>query len=82
MQFRECDDGEGAERNCYRRLQWPERLDLIHVAMLLFSRLGRCPACYRGAAAPWLDLGGVSSGSVVKKIVRVGGWGPPNRGMW
>ena len=38
MQFRECDDGEGAERNCYRRLQWPERLDLIHVAMLLFLR--------------------------------------------
>ena len=80
MQFRECDDGEGAERNCYRRLQWSERLDLIHVAMLLFSRVGRCPACCRGAAAPWLDLGGASSGSVVKKIFRVGGWSPPNSG--
>ena len=78
MQFRECDDGEGAKGNCYRRLQWPERFDLIHVAMLLFSRGGRCPACCRGAAAPWLDLGGASSGSVVKKIVRVGGWSPPN----
>ena len=43
MQFRECDDGEGAEGNCYRRLQWPERFDLIHVAMLLFSRVGRYP---------------------------------------
>ena len=80
MQFRECDDGEGAEGNCCRRLQWSERLDLIHVAMLLFSRLGRCPACCRGAAALWLDLGGASSGSVVKKIVRVGGWSPPNSG--
>ena len=78
MQFRECDDGEGAKGNCYRRLQWPERFDLIHVAMLLFSRGGRCPACCRGAAALWLDLGGASSGSVVKKIVRVGGWSPPN----
>ena len=80
MQLRECDDGKGAEGDSYRHLQWLERFDLIHVAMLLFSRVGRCRACCRGAAAPWLDLGGASSGSVVKKIFRVGGWSPPNSG--
>lgn len=50
MQFRECDDGEGAEGNCYRRLQWSERLDLIHVAMLLFPEFMRLAFCLKDSS--------------------------------
>ena len=50
MQFRECDDGEGAEGNCYRRLQWPERFDLIHVAMLLFPEFMRLAFCLKDSS--------------------------------
>lgn len=50
MQFRECDDGEGAEGNCCRRLQWSERLDLIHVAMLLFPEFMRLAFCLKDSS--------------------------------
>lgn len=50
MQFRECDDGKGAEGDSYRRLQWSERLDLIHVAMLLFPEFMRLAFCLKDSS--------------------------------
>jgi len=60
MQFRECDDGEGAKGNCYRRLQWSERFDLIHGAMLLFLEFERLACCLKDSSllAPPLWRGG------------------------
>ena len=62
MQFRECDDGEGAERNCYRRLQWSERLESQSCGDAALLKGGEVPGVVpgcggTGARSGWCVVG-------------------------